>query len=80
MALSSIPAATAAVLDTDGVRFAGAWYQYLWRQWLGLSPIACAPLAVPAAPSSGFVIYCDIADGKLKAKSSLGSVTVLANP
>ncbi|MBN1280214.1 MAG: hypothetical protein JXA00_01045 [Candidatus Thermoplasmatota archaeon] len=38
------------------------------------------PTAEPAIPSSGFVIYCDAADGALKAKASTGTITILANP
>jgi len=38
------------------------------------------PVTEPGAPSTGFVLYCDAADGQLKAKSSAGTVTVLANP
>lgn len=38
------------------------------------------PTAAPANPSTGFVIYVDTSDGKLKAKSYLGNVTILANP
>jgi hypothetical protein len=38
------------------------------------------PITEPSNPSTGFVIYCDSADGRLKAKSSLGAVTILANP
>jgi hypothetical protein len=36
------------------------------------------PITEPAAPSTGFVLYVDSADGDLKAKSSTGIVTVLA--
>ncbi len=35
------------------------------------------PIAEPAAPSTGFVIYVDSSDGKLKAKASTGAVTIL---
>jgi len=38
------------------------------------------PIEEPSAPSQGFVLYCDIDDGILKAKSSEGTVTVLADP
>ena len=38
------------------------------------------PITAPGAPTTGFVLYCDSSDGKLKAKSSSGTVTVLANP
>jgi hypothetical protein len=38
------------------------------------------PITAPGTPTIGFVIYCDSSDGKLKAKSSSGTVTVLANP
>lgn len=38
------------------------------------------PITAPANPSTGFVIYVDVSDGKLKAKSHLGNVTILANP
>ena len=38
------------------------------------------PRSEPSNPTTGFVIYCDSADGKLKAKSSAGTVSVLANP
>lgn len=36
------------------------------------------PIPEPYKPSTGFVIYVDSADGKLKAKASTGAVTVLA--
>jgi hypothetical protein len=39
------------------------------------------PISEPPAPSTGFVIYVDENDGgKLKAKSSLGTIAVLAAP
>jgi hypothetical protein len=38
------------------------------------------PIDEPAAPTTGFVLYVDSSDGKLKAKSNGGAVTVLANP
>jgi hypothetical protein len=38
------------------------------------------PMTEPDSPSAGFVLYCDASDGKLKAKSSDGAVTELANP
>lgn len=38
------------------------------------------PMVEPGSPSTGFVLYCDASDGRLKAKSSDGEVTVLANP
>ncbi|GAG75205.1 unnamed protein product, partial [marine sediment metagenome] len=38
------------------------------------------PTPAPGAPTTGFILYCDSADGKLKAKSSAGTVTVLADP
>lgn len=38
------------------------------------------PITAPATPASGFVVYCDVADGKLKAKASTGTVTTLALP
>ena len=38
------------------------------------------PIPQPETPSSGFVIYCDISDGSLKAKATTGVVTVLADP
>lgn len=37
------------------------------------------PITAPATPTTGFVIYCDSADGELKAKASTGTVTVLAS-
>jgi len=36
------------------------------------------PISEPARPTTGFVIYCDSADGDLKAKSDTGFVTVIA--
>ena len=38
------------------------------------------PISEPNNPSTGFVMYCDSADGALKAKSSVGTVTIIANP
>ena len=38
------------------------------------------PIPGPTKPSTGFVIYVDSADGKLKAKACTGAVTVLAAP
>lgn len=38
------------------------------------------PMGEPAAPATGFVIYCDSADGALKAKSAAGRTTNLAEP
>jgi len=37
------------------------------------------PIIEPNNPSSGFIIYCDSADGNLKAKSSSGTITILAS-
>lgn len=37
------------------------------------------PISEPENPSSGFVIYCDVSDGLLKAKASTGTITILAN-
>lgn len=42
--------------------------------------ISLDPIPAPAPPSTGFVIYVDASDGKLKAQSSSGQVTVLADP
>lgn len=36
------------------------------------------PISEPSSPTTGFVIYCDSADGDLKAKASTGTITVLA--
>lgn len=44
------------------------------------SSINLRPMAEPIQPTAGFVLYTDQADGKLKAKSSSGTVTPLANP
>ena len=38
------------------------------------------PISEPNNPTEGFVLYCDSTDGKLKAKSSSGTITTLANP
>lgn len=38
------------------------------------------PVSEPSSPTTGFILYCDSADGKLKAKSSIGTITILANP
>lgn len=38
------------------------------------------PIAEPAAPATGFVLWCDSGDGKLYAKSSASTKTPLANP
>lgn len=38
------------------------------------------PQTAPASPASGFTLYVDTADSKLKAKSSAGTVTILALP
>lgn len=38
------------------------------------------PISEPDAPTTGFILYVDSVDGDLKAKSSTGGVTVLANP
>lgn len=38
------------------------------------------PIPEPDNPSSGFVIYCDAADGVLKAKAHTGTVTLIAYP
>ena len=38
------------------------------------------PTDEPATPSTGFVIYCDLLDGKLKAKSYKGTITDIAGP
>ncbi|HLY04283.1 MAG TPA: hypothetical protein VKR31_00900 [Rhizomicrobium sp.] len=39
-----------------------------------------APQSVPSAPAEGFLVYCDSADGLLKAISSNGNITDLALP
>lgn len=44
------------------------------------SPFPLHPIAAPATPSTGFFLYVDVADGKLKAKGSSGTVTALAVP
>lgn len=38
------------------------------------------PSTAPANPASGWVIYCDTSDGKLKAKASTGTIVVLGTP
>jgi hypothetical protein len=38
------------------------------------------PAAAPPAPATGFTLYVDEADGKLKAIAASGTVTVLASP
>lgn len=38
------------------------------------------PQTAPVAPATGFVVYTDAADDKLKAKAATGTVTVLAVP
>lgn len=89
---SALPAANASVLASGtgatpevqklvaSAHFSTVWFQYFWNQWLGRFPLKCAPIDAPLDPTSGFVIYCDLADGKLKAKSSAGIITVLALP
>lgn len=39
-----------------------------------------APIAAPGSPASGFRLFVDVADGKLKAKASTGTITNLASP
>ena len=36
------------------------------------------PIAEPATPTTGFVLYVDTADGDLKAKSHNGTITTIA--
>lgn len=38
------------------------------------------PVAAPSSPSTGFEVYVDTADSKLKVKGSSGTVTILAVP
>jgi len=38
------------------------------------------PITAPAAPSSGWIIYCDIADNQLKAIYANGDIVRLAIP
>ncbi len=48
---------------------------------VGPHGIVLSAVAEPATPAAGkFVIYMDVADGKLKAKGPSGTVTPLANP
>lgn len=44
----------------------------------GLNMTPTASIGVPT-PASGFVLYCRATDGALVARSSLGTVTVMAN-
>jgi hypothetical protein len=46
----------------------------------GVYSVGAAPQTAPASPATGFVIYTDTADGKLKAKAHTGTVTILASP
>jgi hypothetical protein len=57
---------TGSIQVTDGVFVGGV--------------LRLAPVAAPSSPSTGFYLYVDQADGKLKAKSSGGTVTTIANP
>jgi hypothetical protein len=48
---------------------------------LSQGPVSFLNVTTPASPPVGqFYLYCDVADGKLKAKGSSGTVTVLALP
>jgi len=38
------------------------------------------PIATPAAPATGFRLYVDASDGRLKARGAAGTITPLANP
>ncbi len=38
------------------------------------------PIAQPNAPNEGFIIYCDVSDGYLKALDKYGETTILAIP
>lgn len=78
MAQVPFPTATSTVLRGD--IFTTQWFQYFWNQFRGAFPIPALPVVAPPAPTSGFVIYCDAADGKLKARASSGTITTLANP
>lgn len=40
--------------------------------------LALLPMQQPSAPSDGFIIYCDSADGKLKVLDKFGETTILA--
>ena len=42
--------------------------------------ISMLPIAAPAAPASGFIIYVDATTGDLMAVSSLGNRRTLATP
>ena len=44
------------------------------------SMITLSEIATPATPTSGFVLYVDVADHRLKARGSAGTITTLANP
>lgn len=46
----------------------------------GQAVIGMVPCAAPADPVSGWSIYVDTADGKLKAKASTGTIVVLGTP
>lgn len=56
------------------------WHRFLWIQWYGQHAFAVRPITAPTKPDKGFFIYCDVADNKLKAIGSGGTVTTLALP
>ena len=77
---NNLPSALAAVLESASGRFVPQWYRYFWLQNKGYVPVVCAPLNAPAKPTSGWLIYFDVADGKLKAIASSGTIVVLGAP
>jgi len=42
--------------------------------------LSVTPSTAPSGPTSGWIIYCDSSDGKLKAKASTGTVVTLGTP
>lgn len=74
-----LPAPSAPLVSKNGL-IHPVWHQYFVNQRAGVFPQQAAPVSAPSAPTSGFSIYCDADDGLLKAISSTGKITTLAQP
>lgn len=75
-----IPSATLAGNLTPSATSTSIGWAAFGTKQISTNTLQMTPVSAPFQPASGWLIYCDSADGKLKAKAHTGTTVILGTP